>query len=87
MVKVPWAIGNVNLHVKKHFAIKYLRTWNWDFHDLREAIVEAYKIEAIGKEKYEIYVSKNGYKKIISCYYDKENKLLCISGSKGGYKK
>jgi hypothetical protein len=61
-----------------------MRPWSWDFNDLREAIARAYKITKEGKEKYEIYVQKRGYKKIIAAYYDTEKQLLCITGSQGG---
>ncbi len=29
----------------------------------------------------------NGYKKIITAYYDLENELVCITGSQGGARK
>lgn len=84
MVKVPWDSGTVHLAVTKHFALKYMRIWGWDFHDLRGAISNAYHVEAAGKNKFELYVQKSGYKKIITIYYDAEEKLLCITGSQGG---
>ena len=74
----PWNIHNVELAVSKHFALKYMRTWNWDFHDLREAIENAYQIQKTSKEKYEIYINKKGFKKIITVYYKEQEKLLCI---------
>ncbi|MBI5398182.1 hypothetical protein HZB03_01840 [Candidatus Woesearchaeota archaeon] len=54
---------------------------------MREAIREAYKIDKVGKEKFEIYVQKAGFKKIISVYYALEEELLCITGSQGGTRK
>ena len=51
--------------------------------DLRNAIKDAYKTERIGKEKYEIYVRKNGSKKIIAVYNKMEEKLIIISGAEG----
>ena len=86
-MKVPWNIKIVTLAVTKHFSLDYLRKWGWDFHDLRHAITNAYKIDKIGKSKYEIYIRQSGYKKIISVYYDLEKKLLCITGSQGGKRK
>ena len=83
----PWAIEIVKIEVTKHFALKYMRVWGWDFTDLREALREAYKIEKSGREKYEVYVQKQGFKKIITLYYEAETKLLCITGSQGGSRK
>ena len=84
MVKVPWNIENVKIDVSKHFALKYMRRWSWDFYDLRDAIRDAYKIEKVGVIKYEIYVQKKGFKKIITVYYRYEDKIFCITGSEGG---
>lgn len=81
---VPWRIDDVNLAATKHFVLKYMRSWNWDFNDLKDAIRDAYKIEKASQNKYELYCQKSGFKKIITVYYDEENKLLCITGSQGG---
>jgi uncharacterized protein (UPF0128 family) len=83
-MKVPWRIASVKLVVTKHFALKYMRKWGWDFHDLRDAIRDAYKADKVGKKKFELYVQKSGYKKIITVYYDLDDELICISGSQGG---
>ncbi len=80
----PWNIHSVELAVSKHFALKYMHTWNWDFHDLRGAIENAYQIQKTSKEKYEIYINKKGFKKIITVYYKEQEKLLCITASQGG---
>ena len=82
MVNVPWDIDTIALKVTKHFSRDYLRRWGWDFHALREAIRDAYRVEKVGKCKYELYVQKSGYKKIITVYYEEE--MVCISGSEGG---
>ena len=83
-MKCPWHIESVKLIATKHFALKYLKQWGWDFHDLRDAIREAYRIDEAGHSKYEIYVQKSGYKKIITVYYETEAELLCRTGSQGG---
>lgn len=84
---IPWHTKTVNLAATKHFMLKYMRAWNWDFDDLRDAIENSYKVDRAGNCKYEIYCQKSGFKKIISVYYDEENKLLCITGSQGGKRK
>ncbi len=86
-MKIPWDVETVKISVSKHFALKYLRRWGWDFHDLRDAFREAYKIEKVGEIKYEIYVQKGGFKKVILVYYDFEEEIFCITGSEGGKRK
>ena len=82
-MQVPWNIDTVEIIVTKHFALGWMRKWGWDVAFLREMIRSAYKIEKIGKQKFEICVNKSGYKKIITVYYNTENKLVCITGSAG----
>lgn len=81
-----WDIETVNISVSKHFSREYLRLWGWDFHQLRDALRQAYKIEKVGKIKYEIYVQKHGYKKIICVYDAVTTELFCITGSEGGFR-
>ena len=83
-MKVPWDIGRVELVATKHFALGSMRKWGWNTFMLREAVRECYKIEKVGQNKFEIYVQKSGYKKIITVYYDAENILVCITGAEGG---
>ena len=83
-MEVPWDINGVRLNVTKHFAIAYMRDWGWDMTDLRDALRSAYKITKEGKSKFEVYVNKNGYKKIITVYCSVESELLCFTGSEGG---
>ncbi len=83
-MKVPWEIEVVKIAASKHFALKYLKKWGWDFHDLRDAIRDAYYITRVGERKYEIFIQKKGFKKIISVYYVIEDELFCITGSEGG---
>lgn len=83
-MNAPWNPFTVKLTVTKHFATDYMRLWGWDLYDVREAITNAYKIERVGSTKYEIYVNKSGFKKIITVYFSSENELRCITGSEGG---
>ncbi len=83
-MKVPWQTASVKLVVTKHFALKYMRRWGWDFHELRDAIRDAYTVDKVGKNKFEISVQESGYKKIITVYHDADDELICISGSQGG---
>lgn len=76
-------IDACELDVSKHFRNKYMRKWNWDFVDLREAIKNAYSVQKAGKKKYETYVEKKGSKKIIFVYYSDFDTIYVISGSEG----
>ena len=81
--KPEYEIDTCFIIVTKHFRNKYLKKWNWDMIDLRNAIKEAYQIDKVGKEKYEVYVRKNGSKKIILAYQQMENIIIVISGAEG----
>lgn len=80
----PWKINEVKLSVTKHFALAHMRGWGWDMLDLRDSLRCAYKISKVGKAKYEVFVNKDGYKKIVTVYFEIETELLCITGSEGG---
>ena len=80
----PWNAERLQLKVTKHFALKYMRSWGWDFHDLQDAIRNAYAVKKVGREKFEIFTEKDGYKKIITIYLDEHEEMLCITGSQGG---
>jgi len=72
------------IDASKHFILKYMKKWDWDFHDLREALKNAYKIEKVGRKKYEAYAEKDGSKKIIFAYYFELGAIFVITGSEGG---
>ncbi len=74
-------INTCRIDVSKHFRNKYMRNWNWDLFDLREAIKNAYKVEKTGKVKYEAYTMKGGSKKIIFVYDKEFNTIIVISGA------
>ncbi len=76
-------INNCKLNASKHFRNRYMRKWNWNFVDLRDAIKNAYRIEKVGKKKYEAYADKKGSKKIIFVYYFEFDEIYVISGSEG----
>ena len=74
-------IDKCTIDISKHFRNKYMRQWNWDMFDLRESIKNAYKIDKIGKKKYEIYTQKGTSKKIIFVYYKEDKSIFVISGA------
>ena len=60
-----------------------MKKWDWDFHDLREAIRDAYRIDKVGVNKFEVYVRKKGNKKLILIYEVKERTIFVITGTEG----
>lgn len=74
-------IDKCKIEPSKHFRNDYMRTWNWDMFDLREAIKNAYKIDKVGKRKYEAYIRKGGEKKIIFVYDNDDDLIFVISGA------
>lgn len=76
-------IDTCKLEASKHFKNTWMRKWDWDFKDLREAIRDAHKIKKVGKKKYEIYVRKKGEKKIIAVYYWEFDTIFVITGGEG----
>lgn len=76
-------IEKCKIEASKHFMLKYMKNWNWDFIDLRDSIKNAYKIDKVGKKKYEAYVRKDGSKKIVFVYYLEYDSIFVITGSEG----
>ena len=76
-------IEKCKLETSKHFKNTWMQKWDWDYHDLREAIRDAYEVKKIGKKKFEIYVRKKEEKKIIAVYYNEFDIVFIITGSEG----
>lgn len=73
-------IDSCELEVSKHFKTKYMRKWNWDYKDLRDAIKEA-KTVRVGKNKFEAFYGNK--QKIVFVYYPEFNAIFVISGAEG----
>ncbi len=79
----PFDPASCRLRIAKHFRNTKMRKWDWDDHDLREALQYAHKVERRGKEKFEVWVRKHGSKKLVLAY-DKENDTVSvITGTEG----
>ena len=76
-------LDKCQIETSKHFMLKYMKKWNWDFNELREVIKNAYKIDKVGKKKYEAYTRKNGSKKVVFVYYFEHDTIFVITGSEG----
>ncbi len=79
----PFDPATCRLRIAKHFRNTKMRKWDWDDHDIREALLDARKVERRGKEKFEVWVRKQGSKKLILAY-DRENDIVTIiAGTEG----
>ena len=68
----------------KHFILGWMRKWSWDENDLRKALGENYKLEKVGKYKYEVYTrSKNKSKKLIFILDEEYKEIFVITGTEG----
>ena len=76
-------IEKCKLEASKHFKNTWMRKWDWDYPDIRQAVENAYKIERIGKRKYEVYTRKKGEKKLIIVYYWEYETIFVITGGEG----
>lgn len=72
------------LRPSKHFQNTWMRKWDWDVNDLREALREAYKTEKVGKAKYELYTRyKSGGRSRKLILVDYGDELFIITGAEG----
>jgi len=60
-----------------------MRKWDWDVHDLREALRQPVRVIARGSLKMEVWVRKGGSKKLVLCYYREARLVLVITGTEG----
>ena len=60
-----------------------MRKWDWDDHDIREALIDARKVERHGREKFEIWSRKHGSKKLILVYDKEADIVTIITGTEG----
>ncbi len=81
---MEYDIDSCEISASKHFKNTWMRKWNWDYSDARDAIKNAYKVNRAGKKKYEAYVrSKGGSRKIIFVYYEEFKTIFVITGAEG----
>lgn len=68
----------------KHFALGWMRKWDYDPSTLRNALETAYKTEKVGKQKYEVYIRVKGKSRKVICAKNEEYKeIVIITGAEG----
>ena len=61
----------------KHFVMDYMRKWGFDIEDVRSALKKAYRLDKVGKIKYEAYIKHKGTgRKIIFVVYEEEKQIF-----------
>ncbi|OGS49719.1 MAG: hypothetical protein A3K65_09195 [Euryarchaeota archaeon RBG_16_68_12] len=80
---LPFDVDEVRIDVGKHFRNTWMRRWRWDQLDLREALREAYTVTRAGKRKWEVFVRKQGAKKLIIAYGEESHEVFVITGAEG----
>ena len=77
-------ISGYKVRPSKHFILTWMRKWNYDIYSLRNALENAYKVEKVGKNKYEAYVKTKGKtRKLIFIKDDDYKEIFVITGSEG----
>lgn len=80
---LPFDLDEIQVEPSKHFRNTKMRKWDWDIHDLRDAIRQAGRVVRRGRHKLELWTQKGGSKKLVVAYYAEERCLLVITGTEG----
>ena len=76
-------MDRIHIDVSKHFRNTWMRKWGWDQFDFRDAIRDAYRVNRVGRNKWEILVKKKGTKKFVVVYEPASEEVLVITGTEG----
>ena len=80
---LPFDLDEVRVEPSKHFRNTKMRKWDWDVHDLRDAIRGADRVVRRGKVKLDVWTRKGGSKKLVLAHYPHEHLVLVITGTEG----
>ena len=76
--------SNYKIRPSKHFTLSWMRKWNYDVNSLRNALENAYKVNKVGKYKYEAYIKAKGKSRKLIFIKDEEYKeIFIITGAEG----
>ena len=74
---------DLEILTSKHFRNTWMRKWDYDMHDLRNALKESYKLEKVGKSKYEAYTRYKSKKSRKIIFTLMEDSIFIITGAEG----
>lgn len=76
--------SNYKIRPSKHFILTWMRKWDYDTDSLRNALESAYRIDKVGKHKYEAYTKAKGKSRKLIFIKDEEYKeIFVITGAEG----
>ena len=78
---LPFDLDKIHIEPSKHFRNTRMRSWNWDMHDLREALRDANRVVPVGKPKFEVWTRKGGSKKLVLAYYPHDRMVFVITAT------
>ena len=77
-------VNNFKIRPSKHCISTWMRKWDADIDVLRTMLENAYKIEKVGKYKYESYTRIKGKsRKLIFIKDDDHKEIFIITGAEG----
>jgi len=77
-------MAGYKIRPSRHFILSWMRKWDYDIDSLRNALENAYKIEKVGKCKYEAYTKTKGKsRKLILIKDDENQEIFIITGAEG----
>jgi len=77
-------INGYKIRPSKHFILTWMRKWDYEIYTLKDVIEKAYKIDKVGRQKYEIYIRAKGKsRKLILIKDDEYKEVFIITGAEG----
>ncbi|MBU2633977.1 MAG: hypothetical protein KJ674_01910 [Nanoarchaeota archaeon] len=77
-------IKEYQIRPSKYFVLTWMRKWDYDIYSLKNALEKAYKINKVGKNKYEAYIKNKGKSRKLIFVKDEEDKqIFIITGAEG----
>ncbi len=77
-------ISGYKIRPSKHFILTWMRKWDYDIYSLRNTLENAYRIDKVGKQKYEAYIKVKGKSRKLIFIKDEEYKdIFIITGAEG----
>jgi hypothetical protein len=80
---LPFDVDAVRIEPSKHFRNLHIRKWDWDVHDLRDALQQPVRVVVRGGGKMEVWLRKGGSKKLVLSYCREERLVLVLTGTEG----
>jgi hypothetical protein len=80
---LPFDPDRVSIEPSKHFRNTKMRKWDWDIHDVRDALDQVTRVVRRGRVKLDVWTRKGGSKKLVLAYYPEERIVFVITGIGG----